>query len=310
MKRPLLILSLLALLWAGCTSTVGSEGVFVDLNDLRPLPTPVENEVRPLRVAIAAVISPQGSAESYALLLEYLSQKLDRPVERVQRRTYNEVNELVRNGEVDLAFVCTSAYLSGSREFEMQLLAVPQVNGETVYRAQVIVPITSSATQIEDLRGKVFAFTDPMSLTGRLYPTFLLQQIEETPQNFFTRTFFTYSHDDAIYAVAQGLADGASVDSVVLDFAIKRDPTLLDKLRIIHTSEPFGMPPVVVGPEIRPKLMAELQTILLEMVQDSAGLIALKALDYDQFVLATPDDYLSARQIDEMLLPFLQGELP
>lgn len=310
MKRIRLLLLFLGLFLGGCTSVTMSEAVFVNLNDLPPLPTPAESEVRPLRVAIAAVISPQGSAESYAPLLEYLSEKLDRPVERVQRRTYSEVNELVQDGEVDLAFVCTSAYLSGSQAFDMQLLAVPQVNGETVYHAQVIVPKESVAQTLEDLRGKIFAFTDPMSLTGRMYPLFLLQQMQETPEPFFSRTFFTYSHDDAIYAVAQGLADGASVDSLVLDFAVKRDPALLEQVRIIHTSEPFGMPPVVVGPYIRPQLMAELQTILVEMYTDPAGLNALQMLDYDQFVLADPQDYRSARQIDEAVLPFLQPDPP
>ena len=310
MKPNRFLILFLLLFLTSCTSATISDAVFVNLNDLHPLPTPAEIEVRPLRVAIAAVISPQGSAESYAPLLEYLSQKLNRPVERVQRRTYSEVNELVQNGEVDLAFVCTSAYLAGSRAFDMQLLAVPQVNGETVYRAQVIVPANSSVRSFEDLRGRIFAFTDPMSLTGRMYPLFLLQQMEETPEQFFSRTFFTYSHDDAIYAVAQGLADGASIDSLVLDFAVKRDPALIERVRIIHTSEPFGMPPVVVGPQIRPQLFAELQTILLEMVYDPAGQTALQTLDYDQFVLASPEDYLSARQIDETILPFLSTDLP
>lgn len=310
MKRIPFLLLIFSLLLMGCASVKTSDVAMVNLSDLQPLPTPVENEVRPLRVAIASVISPQGSVESYAPLLEYLSDKLDRPIERVQRRTYSEVNELIRNGEVDLAFVCTSAYLSGSREFGMQLLVVPQVNGETVYRAQLIVPQTSLAQTLEDLRGKIFAFTDPTSLTGRMYPTYLLQQAGETPQNFFARTFFTYSHDDAIYAVAEGLADGASVASVVLDFALKRDPSLLEKIRIIHTSDPFGMPPVVVGPQIRPQLLAELQTLLLEMVRDPAGLSVLQTLDYDQFVLTSPDNYLSARQIDEALLPLLDIEIP
>lgn len=65
---------------------------FVDLSNLQPLPTPLEQEIRPLRVAIAAVISPQVTAESYAPLLDYLSTHLNRPVERIQRRTYTEVN--------------------------------------------------------------------------------------------------------------------------------------------------------------------------------------------------------------------------
>ncbi len=296
---PRFILITLLFLLVGCSSPpVLPAAGFVDLNQLQPLPTPAQNDVRPLKVAIAAVISPQGTAESYAPLLDYLSAELKRPVERVQRRTYTEVNELLRSGEVDLAFVCTSSYLLGKREFNLQLLAAPQVNGEVVYRAQIIVPAKSSIQEFTDLRGKVFAFTDPISFTGRVYPTYLLKNIGEQPETFFSRTFFTYSHDDAIGAVADGVADGASVDSLVLDFALKHTPELAQRIRIIHTSPPFGMPPVVVSPDLRPQTRADLETILLNMHLNKDGLAALQTIGYDRVVRVSTEDYLSAEQIE------------
>ncbi len=301
MRTPLFwLLSIFAILTlSACGSEQAAQAApYVDLNSLEPLPAPLEQEIIPLRVAVAAVISPQGSAESYAPLLDYISEELGRPVERIQRRTYMEVNELVRTGEVDLAFVCTSSYLVGERQFGMQLLSAPMVNGEKVYYAALIVPAGSSSQDIDDLRGQVFAFTDPISFTGRMYPTYLLQEAGETPENFFERTFFTYSHDDAIYAVANGIADGASVDKLVLDFAIKRDPDLENKIQILHISPPFGIPPVVVGPQIRPQLFAALQDILHSMHLNPDGQAALDALDYDRFVPIADSDYDTAKTIE------------
>jgi len=144
----------------------------IDLTNLQPLPTSADTEVELLRVAIAAVFSPQGSAESYAPLLDYLSAKLGRPIERVQRRTYAEVNDLLRTGDVDLAFVCTSSYLLGHEQFGLELLVVPQVNGKTTYSAEIIVATKSSISEVADLQGKVFAFTDPTSFSGRIYPAY------------------------------------------------------------------------------------------------------------------------------------------
>jgi phosphonate transport system substrate-binding protein len=165
----------------------------------------------------------------------------------------------------------------------------------------LIVPAKSSDTGIQDLRGKVFAYTDPTSFTGRIYPTYLLQNLGEEPETFFSRTFFTYSHDDAIRAVADGVADGASVDSLVLDFALKRQPELAEQIRIIYTSPPFGIPPVVVSPNLRPQARAELETILLNMHQDPDGLAAVQALDYDRFVHVLPEDYQSAEEIESQI---------
>lgn len=282
---------------SGCVSPLPVYGApYINLDNRAPLPQAKSGEIKPLKVAIAAVISPQGLAESYAPLLEYLESALGRPVEVVQRRTYSEINDLLVAGEVDVAFVCTSSYLAG-RQFGLQLLAAPQVDGKVTYRAKVIVSAGSLVQSMEDLRGKVFAFTDPISFTGRVYPTYLLQQMGERPETFFARTFFTYSHDDAIYAVAHGVADGASVDALVLDFALKRDPELASRIRVIHTSEPFGMPPVVVGPHISPHLKVELQEIMLSMHLDPAGQRALDVLDYDRFVMVQDQDYRTAEVV-------------
>ena len=289
------LLAILGLFVAGCATA--QAGPVVHLADLKPLPANAAGSVVPLRVAVAAVISPQGTAESYQGLLEYLGAKLNRPVELVQRRTYSEINGLVESGFVDLAFVCTSAYVAGHDKFGMELLAAPQVGGATTYYSLLIVPADSSARGIADLRGKVFAFTDPMSNSGRMYPTYLVQQAGSTPDQFFARTFFTYSHDDAIRAVAEGLADGAAVDSLVYDFVVRGDPTVGQKTRIIHRSPAFGIPPVVVSPSIRPQLKAELQTLLLGMADTREGQQSLHAIGFDRFTVIDDSAYNSAREL-------------
>ncbi|MCL5995286.1 MAG: phosphate/phosphite/phosphonate ABC transporter substrate-binding protein, partial [Chloroflexi bacterium] len=271
----------------------------IHLSDRKPLPTNASSDVVPLRVAVAAVISPQGTVESYRLLLDYLGAKLNRPVELVQRRTYAEVNDLIKQGFVDMAFVCTSAYIAGHADFGMELLVAPQVNGDTVYYSVLIVPSGSPAQRMADLRGKIFAFTDPMSTSGRMYPTWLVRELGSTPEQFFARTFFTYNHDDAIRAVAQKLADGAAVDSLVYDYALARDPSLAQRTRVIHRSPPLGIPPAVVNPGLRPQLKAELRSILLGMADDPADGVreALTALGVDRFVPIDDSAYASVRAL-------------
>lgn len=295
MRYLLLLLSLLFL--SGCAaSAVQAERI--DLTQLQPLPEVSATAVKPLRVAVAAIISPRGTVDSYGPLLDYLQDELGRPIELVQRRTYGEVNDLIASGDVDVAFVCTSAYVVGKREFDMQLLAAPQVMGDTVYHSLLIVPSDSPAQSMADLRGSVFAFTDPISTSGRNYPISLVQQMGETPESYFSRTFYTYSHDDAIRAVANRVAAAAAVDSLVYAFAIEREPELAEKTRVIHQSPPFGIPPVVTGPAARPQLVAEIQSALLNMRDTSAGSAALQAAGMDGFVLIEDAVYESVRELE------------
>lgn len=295
---------LIVLFLAGCATAPAQP--LIHLAELYPLPAPPANGIVPLRVSVAAVISPKGTAESYQTFLNYLSKRLNRPVELVQRQTYAETNELVEQGLVDIAFVCTSAYVAGHEQFGMELLAAPQVNGEAVYHSLLIVPTDSSAKSMSDLRGKVFAFTDPMSHSGRVYPTYLVEQLDSTPDEFFARTFFTYSHDDAIRAVAEGLADGAAVDSLVYDFALERDPTLTQRVRVIHQSPPFGIPPVVMNPNVRPQLKATLRELLLSMADDPEGRTALRSLGFERFVLIQDNAYDTVRRLSETIGAFSQ----
>ncbi|GIV65098.1 MAG: phosphonate ABC transporter substrate-binding protein [Bellilinea sp.] len=273
-----------------------SPAAYVDLSVLEPLPT-LHREVPPLRVAVASVVSPKGTVQSYNDLLQYLSIQFNRPVELVQRRTYAETNQLIAEGRVDVAFVCTSAYLEGSQTFGMELLVAPQVGGDTVYYSLLLVPFESSAQSMADLQNRVFAFTDPISLSGRVYPTMLVRQLGYEPEKFFSRIFFTYNHDEAIRAVASGLADGASVDSLVYEFAVQRDPALQEKVRVIHRSPPFGIPPVVVGPQVDDNLKRELQKVLLNMAFDPQGQQALSEIGVERFVNIEEEAYEGARQL-------------
>ena len=265
--------------------------------NVSPAPTSAFGDKMPLRVAVAAVISPRSTLESYNALLDYLSRRLERPVQLIQRQTYAEVNDLVRVGQVDVAFICGGAYVEGKRDFGMELLVAPQINGGTIYYSYVIVPSDSPARALTDLRGKVFAFSDPLSNTGQLVPAYELTQLGTTPESFFARTIFTYSHDNSIRAVASKLVDGAAVDSLVYEALIASNDTLKTQTRILEQSSPFGIPPVVVHPALNADLKAQLRAALLGMDADEAGRAALAPLGVNRFVVIDDHAYDSIRDM-------------
>jgi phosphonate transport system substrate-binding protein len=264
-----LIISLLLLFLIGCNNQENLPYIQLSEAGVPSNFEPGEPTRLPLRVAVAAVISPRATLESYQPMMDYLSSRLERPVELIQRGTYAETNDLVRSGAVDLAFVCGGAFIEGERDFGMELLVAPQVKKQTVYYSYIIVPSESSAQIIEDLRGMTFAFSDPLSNSGHLAPIWRLSQIGETEDSFFNKTIFTYSHDNSIQAVADNLVDGAAVDSLVYDFFVDQGSPLAERVRIIERLGPYGIPPVVVHPDIDPELRTTLRSILLEMHQDT-----------------------------------------
>jgi phosphonate transport system substrate-binding protein len=249
----------------------------------------------PVRIAVAPLISHRENFRFYAPMMDYLAQKLDRPVEFLQRPTYREINDLLRYDLADLAFVCTRAYVQGQREFGMQFLVAPQVMGKVTYHSLLIVPADSGARSLEDLRGKRFAFSDPLSSSGWLYPTYLLALKGERSKTFFESTIFTHSHDNTVRAVADGLADGGVVHSLVYDRMVDRSPELVRRVRVIGRSPPWGNPPIVVNPRVDPSLRDRLLRLFLAMDQDPAAKRFLADLKIERFVSLDDTYYKGVR---------------
>ena len=259
----------------------------------------LEDEIPVLNVAIGAMISPEVTREYYHDLLHLIAEQMGARLSISQRRTYAEVNGLVENREVDFAFVCSGAYVKGHEDFGMELLVVPVTNGESVYYSYVIVNKESVYNSLLDLRGSTFVFTDPDSNTGCLVPRYMLVELNETPESFFSSYYYTYSHDNSIHAVADGLADGAAVDSLIWEYLNSEGFEYVKATRIIQKSDPFGIPPVVVNPELDSETKQRLKEIFLNIHKDERVVPILSGIKIERFIEGEDSNYNSIREMLE-----------
>lgn len=256
---------------------------------------------QPLHIAVGAMISPETTRVYYEDLLKLIADKMGRRAVFTQRRTYGEINEMIRKKEVDLAFVCSGPYTQGKREFGMEILAVPVANGKTVYHSYIIVHRSSSIQSLDDLRDGKFAFTDPQSNTGSLVPTYMLARRGETPKSFFREYFYSNSHDNSIRAVADGQADGAAVDSLIWEFMNKVDPELTSRTRVVAKSPPYGIPPVVVNAGLDPAVKKQLKEILLSLHTDKEAAVLMRKIQIDSFTKGDDAMYNTVRDMSRWI---------
>jgi phosphate/phosphite/phosphonate ABC transporter binding protein len=246
-------------------------------------------ETEVVRFAYASVLSPERSSLVYAHLGSYLSSKMGRPVEIVRRRTYEEVNELFRTGKVDAGLVCSGAFALGQARFGLEALVIPVVDGSTTYRANVIVRRDSGVDSFDDLRDLVFAFSDPLSNSGYRYVAAKLHDQGTTPAEYFSRFLFTYSHDNTIEAVLDGIVQAGSVDSLVWDDLVRTTVAVQRELRVIERSPEFPINPVAVSAEIDPAIRQQLHAILLGMHEDPEGAKILDEMGASRFINPTTE---------------------
>jgi phosphonate transport system substrate-binding protein len=293
----------------------GGSGLFVALSVIlaarnalfeQPLPVdfsspPIANEEsgqQQVRFALTAVWTPERTFEQYLEFGDYLAARLDRPVRLVQRKTYGEIVELLRLGGVDVAVLCTGAFLSAQASgVKLEALAVPVTAQGPYYHSLFLVRTDSGIGQLEQLRGRRFGFTDPMSLSGYHYPRSIARSQGPDADGFFGGALFTYSHDGSIRAVLDGIVDGAAVDSMVFQGELERRPDLAQQLQIIHRSPQFGISPVVVPRSGHPKLRNALRTALLGMDSSQTGRAILADLRLSRFQVPPDDLFVPAQAV-------------
>ena len=252
---------------------------------------------RHLRIAVGGMITPKAGFGYYRQFLDYLHERTGIHVDYVDGDSYAEINELVRSGKADVAFVCGGPYVDGHKAFGMELLAAPRAYGKTVYYSYIIVPRKSEVKRFRDLRGMTFAFTDPLSNSGKLAPTYMLAKMGETPDTFFKKYLFTMKHDKSIKAVAQGIVDGAAVDSLIWEYENRKNPEFTSQTRIIEKSPPYGIPPVVVRQDLDPALKKRVRQVFLEAHEDAKGREILKGMMIDRFERIPDSAYDSIREM-------------
>ncbi|ODT33434.1 MAG: hypothetical protein ABS55_13260 [Lautropia sp. SCN 70-15] len=211
----------------------------------------------------------------------YLADALAGEVEFVQRQTYAQILDALREGQIEFGWICGYPFVL--HEKQLRLVCVPRWQGAPRYRSYLIVPAGSEARRLEDLSGRNFAFSDPLSNSGFLYVQYLLAQRGSDAQRYFRRSFFTWSHRHVVEAVAERLADGGAVDGYVWEAMTRIAPQLASATRVIHRSPEFGFPPIVAGPRASTASVDAFRKALVAMPQDPRGREVLAELQLDGF---------------------------
>ncbi len=248
-----------------------------------------------LRAGVASMITPVSTVRYYQQIIDYLGAKLGMDAEMIHRTTYDEIDVMLEQGHVDVAFICSMSYVLDNEKFGGELLVVPQVGGKTVYHSTLIVHRDSALEALDDLAGKRFVFVDPKSNSGRLYPIYLLAKRDATPESFFSSFLYSYSHNKSVEMVAKNRVDGASVDSIVYDYMTETGSPYAEQTKVIHRSPPFGIPPIVVPPTTPAPLKEAMRSIFLEMHRDEQGRRILEQMRIERFVAIPDSSYDSIR---------------
>jgi phosphonate transport system substrate-binding protein len=129
----------------------------------------------------------------------------------------------------------------------------------------VIAHKDSGIKSVKGLKGKTFAFVDPSSTSGHLFPKAGLIKAGFNPDKDFGRVIFSGSHDSSAIAVQNKKIDAAAIADRILDAAIAKGLAKREDLVEVWRSDPIPESPTVWRKDLSPDLKKKVQAAFLQV---------------------------------------------
>ena len=161
MFRTSCVALLVVVLSLGTPGCKREEPKKISLESTRPAAEAPQPDAKPVRIAVGGMITPKEGMGYYRDFLRYIQEKIGTKVEYVDREGYAEINEMLKNGQLEAAFVCSGPYVDGHEQFGLELLAAPQAYGAPVYYSYIIVPKESAVRIVRRTAGQALRLHRP-----------------------------------------------------------------------------------------------------------------------------------------------------
>ena len=285
MNRPvrflLLVFSLVAL--AGCEKSSSSSKV--------------------LRVGFVPAENAQQVIQNAQPIVDILQKRLGMEVQPFVATDYTGVIEALRGNKLDIAFLTPASYVLAKNEANVKVVLKSERKGSPFYYAAIITRADSGIKKLEDLRGKIFAFGDPLSTSANVFPRKMLHEHGIDPVRDFKQILNSGGHDATVLAVLNGKVDAGATYANSPDnndtawMRYLKNPDDVKKIRAIAFSEPIPADNLVINANLDEQTAKKVEEIFIELSHDAQGKKMLRDLyQIDGFVAATDKDYDSVRQ--------------
>lgn len=200
-------------------------------------------------------------------MMDMLSRALGMPVKPFVAADYNGVIEALRSRRLDVAYLGPFSYVLGATVANIEAFAVAETKkaGRTSYHSLIVAHKDSGIRTLADLKGRTFAFVDPTSTSGHLFPKAGLLKEGFDPDKAFGRVIFSGSHDSNAVAVQNRRIDAVAIADRILDSAIAKGQARREDLVVVWKSAPIPESPTVWRKDLDPQLKKRVQAAFLEV---------------------------------------------
>ncbi len=239
-----------------------------------------QDEYPSFRYGVQSVETQGAALTRYQGFDAYVQEKLGVDLDLYLSSEYAGVIQAIASGQIEVMDMGASGYAAAWIETNgnVEPLVVPQEeDGSIGYYAVMFVRADSDYESIEDLAGANFAWADPNSASGYLFPLVSLRGMGIEPEDHFGNVVFSGGHEQSIIGVLDGAYDAAvtwtnDVEAHTrggIHMMLERGVLDADDIRIIWVSDLIPNPVIAIRSDVPQQMKDDLRNLFLNMHEDN-----------------------------------------
>ena len=225
---------------------------------------------RGLKFGFTPVLGEAEMRAEFDPLASYLSDAIGQKVVLYVAKDYGDLRTQMEAGTVDIGSFSPFAYVDATRGGKIRIIAQSIIDGTATYRGIIVARKDSGLKTVADLQGKRFAFVDPKSASGYVYPRAMLIEKGLNPKTYFKETIFAGDHNKVITAVLDGRVDAGAIYEGALAVA-KADGVPTEDLVTLASTDPIPHDAIAVRTGLDEAIAKKIQAALVDMDKSEAG---------------------------------------
>jgi len=229
--------------------------------------------------------------------VNYLSKKIGKDIELRIAVSFADTIRDIGEGVTALCFMSPSTYIEAHEKYGVEVIAKALRHGRPYHHSVIIARDDGKINRIEDLKGRSFAFGDPLSTASHIVPRIMLLDagIDLKDLGYYA---YLDRQDDVAMAVINGEFDAGGVkESVAQRFKAQG-------LKTIRISPEIPELNVCVNRDMPVEIKEMIKGAILELndrTEEGASVLRSISPDYTGFAPASDKDYDGIREMMERL---------
>lgn len=249
---------------------------------------------------IGLLAPSEDSLERHQAFAEYLSKYADHEWHIVYIKDYPSFITQFKLKQIRAGFIGSALGYQLIKEGSALPVARGEKGGVSTYNGYLFTRKDGGLNKIEDLQGKRFAYVDPYTSAGYLFPRYLLKSKGYDQDEFFRVASFLGSHDKAIQAVLDGSFDGGAAKDMVWNKMAKENPRIESELQILAKEGPFPDDTFMISADFGGEEVDELRELMLEISDKPDGKDYLTRIGIDRFIITENKDFDNVKRISDV----------